>query len=590
MKLDDKLIRRLLIRYCFTFILMNLTDASAMLVDELIVARYLGVEALVAVGLSAPTFAIFTLFISVFAVGTQSLCMSAIVLCNEEENTKIFNSSIMVSSFVICIVTLGCYAFVKFLCFLFGADPGNPVLFDMLEGYLKGNILGIPGYMGFTLLLPLVALNGNRKCVTIATLAQNVINVVGDYVAVVIFNAGINGVGIVTGISWNIAVFILLSDFFKPTSVFKFRLQKPDFKCIRDIIISGSARITRYISKILSKLITNRIILIFGGTIAMGAMSINYSLIGFLFAVGLGIGECVKITAQMLYSEKSEESLILLMKNAIFLALTVTVPLALVVTGFAGHIALFFVNKNDAVFPVTVTAIRCLGLSIPFNAVNCILIDYLQGIRNIKLTNLMAAIHRLVALAVLSLVLGAFLGQLGVFMAIPVSEIFVMVVYAVIALVKGRNIKSIKEKMLYITEDFSSNILWDYSISIRHIEDVVTLSRQIGEFLSKEGDFSARKQYIVSLCIEEMVGNVVEHGFILDNKPHNCDVVIIAEKDYGITIIIRDDCKLFDIKEHFEMAKKEDRFANIGIKLVYEMAKEVNYTSALNLNSLYIRI
>lgn len=589
-KMNDKLIRRLILSYSFTFILLNLADASAVLVDEFVVARFLGTDAMAAVGLSSPTFAILTLFSSVFAVGTQSLCTSALSCANEKEHQKVFNSSLLVCGSIIVLVTIGCFVLVRPLCIIYGADPQETEVFSMLEGYLRGNFIGIPGYMLFLFLSPLVVLDNNKRAITIATFAQNIINVVGDFLSVTVFSYGIEGVGFVTGISWDIAVLILVVSFFRKESIFKLMPGHVDFGCIRDIVVTGSPRISRYISKILSKILTNRIIIYFGGTMAMSAMSVKQSLIGFLYVIGLGISECVKICTQIVYSEKDEDSLKILAKNSVKLALMITVPLAVITLVLCKVIAALFVTESGEVLELTAFAVACVGVSIPFNALNSIIVDYLQGAKKIKSANVMSFIHRLLALIVLSMVLGFFMGRTGVFIAIPASEAAVTLCYAGFMLIKGRNRRNVYEKLLDIPENFNSDILGSYSLSVESMDDVVNVASRIDGFLLQYGNYSKKTINYTSLCVEEMAGNVVKHGFNLDQKAHHCDIRIIIEKNNDITMRIRDDCPLFNIYEKYRMAKNADACANIGLKLVYGIAENITYISMLKMNYVTIRI
>ena len=83
-----------------------------------------------------------------------------------------------------------------------------------------------------------------------------------------------------------------------------------------------------------------------------------------------------------------------------------------------------------------------------------------------------------------------------------------------------------------------------------------------------------------------MAANIVRHGFHADRKHHDIEVrLVLREKD---TILrIKDDCIPFNPQEWYEMATSfEDPFANIGIRMVMEIADEVGYQNILGLNVL----
>ena len=93
----------------------------------------------------------------------------------------------------------------------------------------------------------------------------------------------------------------------------------------------------------------------------------------------------------------------------------------------------------------------------------------------------------------------------------------------------------------------------------------------------------------MSLAIEEMTGNIIEHGFSKDNKPHSIDVrVMYKEGEYIIRI--RDDCLIFDPVKQLELYSDDDPTHHIGLRMIIGTAMVVRYTNILKLNNLFIRV
>jgi anti-sigma regulatory factor (Ser/Thr protein kinase) len=89
--------------------------------------------------------------------------------------------------------------------------------------------------------------------------------------------------------------------------------------------------------------------------------------------------------------------------------------------------------------------------------------------------------------------------------------------------------------------------------------------------------------------MEEMAGNIVEHGFIKDKKHHSADIRVV-HKDDTIILRIRDNCIAFDPAERLRVMEADKNGKNVGIKLVYAIATEVTYQNLLGLNVLTMRI
>jgi anti-sigma regulatory factor (Ser/Thr protein kinase) len=89
--------------------------------------------------------------------------------------------------------------------------------------------------------------------------------------------------------------------------------------------------------------------------------------------------------------------------------------------------------------------------------------------------------------------------------------------------------------------------------------------------------------------MEEMAGNIVDHGFVKDNKKHSVDVRVVR-KDDDVILRLRDDCVPFDPGERMSMASSDDITKNIGIRMIFRMATDVQYQNILGLNVLTVRI
>ena len=89
----------------------------------------------------------------------------------------------------------------------------------------------------------------------------------------------------------------------------------------------------------------------------------------------------------------------------------------------------------------------------------------------------------------------------------------------------------------------------------------------------------------IALCVEEMAGNTILHGFPKDNLPHHLSVRVLDKKD-GWVLRFRDDCGAFDPVHYIP---KEGKDA-LGIRLALAMAEETSYIYSLNLNNLTLKL
>lgn len=587
MKNQNKLLEKIILSNAVVFCMINLLEAVTVLLDEVIIARGIGPDAMAAVGLSSPMFAIMSLFASVLAVGAQSMCSVSMGMGDTRKNQQIFSSVLTAAVVIVGIITVAGYLFIDPLCALFGAKKSDPEVYIMLRDYLVGLLLAIPGYIGYLILSPFVMLDGSKQRLTVAAAAQCVINFIGDCFSVFVFDWGIKGVGLFTGISWVVALLILASNFWRST-VFRFGLRHIRLELLWEVVGIGSPRFATYISKILSRIFINRIILLFGGSFAMSIFSVNHSLIGFFYLLGCGLSDSIVLCTQLIYVEKEKNELYRMSRVALKMLCIATLPLMVVVILLSRQIAAVFVVDNARVLQYTSYSIIFLAISIPLNALNNVIVGYMQGARNIRMANRMSIVHRFVSNLAASCVLGWLFGVMGLFAAIPVGELLTFLVYLGFAL-SNRKQSSVQEKLLFLPVDFAEDLQSSAAFSVCNLEDVVQVSEQVSQFLEREGCQDRKKIYWVSLCVEELAGNTVKHGFV-KLKGKLCNVRIMLYRDGTITLRIRDDCPKFDLKEKYTLMSQSDSVSNIGIKLVFGIAKEVKYNNLLGYNNTIIQL
>ena len=106
----------------------------------------------------------------------------------------------------------------------------------------------------------------------------------------------------------------------------------------------------------------------------------------------------------------------------------------------------------------------------------------------------------------------------------------------------------------------------------------------------EENGFSKKTSMILSLCIEEMGGNIIRHGFS-DGRQHYIYLRILAKSD-EVILRIRDDCKPFNPLEHYRMTvqDEENPAKNMGIRMVMKLCSSVQYLSTFGTNNLIIKI
>ena len=213
---------------------------------------------------------------------------------------------------------------------------------------------------------------------------------------------------------------------------------------------------------------------------------------------------------------------------------------------------------------------------------------YDQTIGRQALVHVMALLDGVVCVAGFTALLIPVFGMNSVYIANVLNGVTIVLLIAGYAWVRNRHIPRNMEELMVIPSGFGVPKEERMDLSVRTTEEVLQVSRQVQAFCLERG-VSGRGSYLAGLALEEMAGNVVEHGFTKDRKAHSVDIRV-SHKEDGVILRIRDDCVPFDPGERRAMAESEDPAKNIGIRMIFRMAEEIRYQNILGLNVLTIRV
>ncbi len=127
-------------------------------------------------------------------------------------------------------------------------------------------------------------------------------------------------------------------------------------------------------------------------------------------------------------------------------------------------------------------------------------------------------------------------------------------------------------------------------LSVRNMTEVLTVSAELVGFCLENG-VDARRAKLCGLCMEEMAGNVVLHGFTKKKRGEPVIDMSVACEDGGDVVLrLRDNCPPFDPGTRFGAVDPDDPCKNIGIRMVAKLAAEMDYQSSFGMNVLTIRL
>jgi len=559
-----------------------------MMVDGIIIGNFLGEQAMAAYGLASPVFVVIAALGGVFSSGMQTACAKSLgngdlKAANQKFSAMFFSA---LAAGFICMTAL--FVCAGPIAVLLGASGESASLYEPTAKYISGLAIGIPGTLVMLLLTPIMQLDNDRSRTMRATAIMTVANIIGDLLVAFVLPLGMLGMALATSISYYVAAAILLLHFKSDKPYFKIQLTDMDTKAIPSMLWTGLPTAVNRLCHTARSMSLNKLLLVIAASGAVTAFSVQSNMVSLFGSVGNGIGLATLMLSGLFYGEKDKSSLKQLFHAGLKKITLLVCPLALLLMVFAP----FFVDLYAAGFStdirqMAVHAVRWYAISLPLYAVNIIFMNYLQGTQKLILANVICILNNFAFVTAAAYLLGIIIGVEGVWIAFPLGEILTLLTLFVLAYQHEKRLPTKTENYLFLDQSFEVSDAQKLEFTINSIEQVMDASIKTNDFC-KAHRLSARNVYLLSLYIEEMAGNIIEHGFA-DGRKHSMDIKLVI-KENEIVLRFRDDCSPFDPKKQVEMINPEDATSNIGIRMVVKSADFVEYVNTMKINNLIIRM
>ncbi len=585
------MIKKVFKQMLVTQIVSAMTVMICMLVDSIMIGRFLGVDSMTAYGLATPVLLVFAAIGSMLSAGVQVMCGKTMGNGDIEGTNACFTVVVVLTSAISAIGLVLVLAFSSPICTLLGA--GQPtednVVFFLTRDYLRGFIIGAPAFMFAQIMVPFMQISGNRVRLIVAVVAMTVSDIALDVLNVFVIKKGTLGMGLASSISYYVAFVIGIVYFFKKKCMFKFRAALVKAKTCLELLKYGVPTVINQISLVLLVFVLNKVLLEVGQNLAVASYSVISTVGNICYCVGSGIASVALLLSSIFYSDEDRTELRSLVRTMTFYSVVLDVALIAVVLLAAPALVGLFLTDTPEASDMAVLGLRLFSLSLLPCSLNTTYKNYLQGVNRTRFTEAVSVMQNFTFTALFAFVLSRFMGTTGVWLGYVCGETLTLMVIVFIVWKKYGRPSFSADAFSYLPAGFGADEKDIFETSLNTFDGVVAASAAASEFCRSHGE-SERNCMFISLCIEEMAANIVEHGFEKDNKEHSIDIRLVFREDKKV-IRIRDNCVNFDPINYLELHKTdEDPTAHIGIRMVMKMVKSANYVNSLGLNNLTLAL
>lgn len=442
--LRSEKIGRLLFRYSIPAILSMMITSLYNTVDRIFIGsiKDVGALAISGLGVTMPLFTILGAFCVAIAIGGSTNISIKLGEGNKEEAERILGNTVALEFAVAIGIMLVGLFFLDDILYIFGASS-NTIKYSRayMSVIFAGAWFNLPGFA----LNSSIRAEGNPKLAARIMIISCVLNLILDPIFIFGFNMGIKGAAVGTVICQFIVFIWSIYYFTLGTSNLKLRKEniKIEKKYLKLII---AIAVTPFLMELAAgsiHLVTNRVLKIYGGDLAIGAMTVITSIsLMFLMPV-FGVSQGMQTIIAYNYGANQHERTKKVLKLAILVA-TIILTVGLLLVRLNPEIFVGIFSKDLELINLAINGVKINLNTLPVIGVSILGAVYFQSIGNVKVSIFLSLLRQVIILIPVILIVPKLYGLDGVWISQPIADISAMIIVGCFLVREFKNNKNLE--------------------------------------------------------------------------------------------------------------------------------------------------
>ena len=407
------------LRYVFPSIITMIFLSFYTTIDGFFVSRYVNSDALASINIIIPITCVVFGIAVMLATGSGALVGIKLGEKNIKGANELFSFvTVVLISIGVVLTILGVIFLDPILRFLGTTD----ILYPYAKTYGIVTVL-----MTIPMMLKLyfeyyARVDGSPKVSLLMSSLGLVLNIVFDFLFIVVFDMGILGAGLGTYIAITISGIIGIIYFKGNNSNLEFTKPKANFKELFNSCYNGSSEMFTELSTGITTFLFNKSILTFSGENGVAAMSIiiyiYYFFIAVYFGIAVGIGPMISYNFGAKNKEKIKESL----KHS-FVTIGWSSIVIFLISIIGGKYIISIFTNDLEVYTIATSGIKLFSYGFLIIGTNIFMSGYFTAIGNGQVSAIISILRSLVFVVATITILPKFICLNGIWLAIPIAEL-----------------------------------------------------------------------------------------------------------------------------------------------------------------------
>lgn len=440
-KLAKESIGKLILQFSVPAIIGQVVFALYNIVDRMFIGQTLGTMAISAVSVTLPLFTIMIAFGMLVGIGAGSRVSISLGEGRKEWAEKVLGNAVFLFAVLSALIMSVGFIYMDDILLLVGATES---MLGMASSYMHIIYLAIFfNFMAFGI-NGIVRAEGSPRTSMYIMLSGAILNIILDFLFVIVFGYGIEGAAWATVIS-NFTSACCTMYHFTISKHRKISLHlnyiKPKLIIIKNILSIGFSGFILQLGASLAAVFANAALLKYGGEDAIGAMGVINSFYLFVMMINVGLGQGIQPLVGFNYGHKSYERVRSILRSSLIVATVISLIAFIPIIVIPDNLVGMFSNGDISFINLASRGMLLFLMGLPLLGYNTIGSGYFQAVGKAKQAGILFFMKQIVLYIGCLLILPIFFNLDGVFLAGSVSE---FLLFIVIVLFLTREVSSLK--------------------------------------------------------------------------------------------------------------------------------------------------
>lgn len=431
-RLGEDKITKLLMEFSVPATVGMLVTAFYNIIDRIFIGNSpdLGSMGLAAVSISFPLTLFLMALASLFGVGGVTMFSIKLGENKPEEAEKYLGNSItllIISSVIFMIISL---IFLKPLLLFFGASPQVlPYSIEYLRIVLLGSV-----FLSLSISLnKFIRADGSPKIAMISMFLGAGFNIVFNPIFIYVLGLGMTGAALATVGGQFLTTIWVLGYFTSKRCTYRLKLKtlKLTLDYIKKITITGIPTFFSQFANSILVVILNKSLVIYGGDIAVSAMSIIISIQTFIILPIFGITQGIQPIIGYNFGGKKIARVKECVKLAIITASVIVILAWLITRIFPTSLIRMFSNEPELI-SFGSNALSIWFICLPAIGFQVVAASYFQAVGKAKIATVLSSVRQLIILIPAIIILSNLYGLYGILYAAPISDFLSAIITSIL--------------------------------------------------------------------------------------------------------------------------------------------------------------